>query len=888
MMGFRARIAARAVRARVRAPRGERTWGKMDLRTTIGDTWLAAWRLLAFGSLALAALASPGCDNGAPRCQAAADCAGENVCASGRCAAARLPVVHDFALSRPTADGVDENILVNGRLIRPVAPSIRLGTFATRLALHPGGRFAAVNENGFGTIRTPEDHDNKEERLRIVDLDAMKVVQEVGMQRRSMHLGLRWDAAGSLLYVAGGYDRTIQRYRFGADGRVTFDRLWELHDCYTTDIVLAPDEKRLYTSCFQQSKVARLDLSSGAQLDIEAGHEPYTLALTPDGRRLFAANISTVPQPANGDTVTALDVERGTTIGAIHVGLAPEGMVLAPDGRSLYVACNKTDEVIEIDAVTLAVKRRISLLGDAGALKGIYPTLLTLAPDAKTLYVAGAGENLVAVVDLATGTVRGSIPTEWYPTDVALSRDAKTLYVLNGKGRGDGPRTDDVGPNGLTRNDPVGRQLFASILKTPVPSGERLAELTAIVAENNDRQSRYFDLSGGNDTALPSPDAAGRSPIRHVFFIIKENFSYDSAYGDLGKGDGEPSYTLWGEEVIPNQRKLAREFTLFDNFYCDAESSIDGHQWAAAGIEPDWVEKVWILGYAGFGFPDPAVSLTPGTIPESRFFMPHLIEQGIHAYGFGGAENFGLGLLNRYRGNILLDYPFLLDAKFKDHDRAVLFQKEFGASVANGTVPAFSWIFLPNNHAFGLSVGQLVPESWVADNDDAVGIVLDTIAHSPVWESSLVFIVEDDSQSGYDHVEKHRCPMVAIGPWVKRNYTSSVQYSMPNIHKTIELILGSAPMHRWDAKATGLYDVFTARADTTPFTREVRRFPDVVYPGPENELTALSSRLDWTDIDKNPEAAELYWRYRKGTPPPVVPNVVRERPDDDGDEAGED
>lgn len=825
--------------------------------------------------LALVLSAAAGCDSGTARCQSSLECAGDGVCSSGHCREPAFPVANELAFARPTASAGDSNILVNGRLIRPVAPALRLGTFPTRIAIHPSGRFAAVNENGFGTIKDPADHRDKEERLRVVDLRTMQVVQEVPMQRRSMHLGLRFDAAGERLYAAGGYDRTIQRYRFDGDGRVTFDRLWELHDCYTTDVVLSTDESQLYTSCFIQKKVARLDLATGAQLDIATGPEPYALALTPNGKRLFASNISTVANPAQGDTVTVLDLDAARSIGAVHVGLGPEGIVVTPNGKRVLVACNKTDEIVEIDASTLAVTRRISLHDDGAALKGIYPTLMTLTPDGKTLYVAGAGENLVAVVDVTAGSVRGTIPTEWYPTDVALSPDSKTLYVLNGKGRGDGPTTFVNGTDDFASTDPVGRQLFGSLLATPIPSSERLQELTTIVAENNDRQSRYFDLSKGNDTALPSPDASGRSPIKHVFFIIKENFSYDSAYGDLGKGDGEPSYTLWGEDVIPNQRKLAREYTLFDNFYCDSESSIDGHQWAAAGIEPDWVEKVWVLDYGDYGLSDPAVSLTPGTIPESRFFMPHLIEQGIFAFGFGGAENFGLSLLDRYRGNILLDYPFLLDSQFKDHDRALQFQKEFGASVANGTVPAFSWIFLPNNHGFGLSVGQLVPEAWVADNDEAVGMVVDTISHSPVWNESLVVIFEDDSQHGYDHVEKHRCPMVAAGPWVKRNYTSSVQYSMPNIHKTIELILGSAPMHRWDAKATGMYDVFTTRPDDTPFVREARRFPDVVYTGPENELTAMSRGFDWSEIDKNPEAAELYWRYRKGTPPPAVPDLVR-------------
>ncbi len=455
-----------------------------------------------------------------------------------------------FAFDHPTADGVDQNVLVNGRLIRPIAPSIKLGTFPDKMTLDPSGRFLAINENGFGTILDPDNHEQREQRLRIVDTQSMQIVQEIGMPRRSMHIGLRYDPSGKLLFVSGGYDRTVQRYRVADDGKVTLDHLWELHDCYTSDIALTSDPNQLYVSCYQQKKVARLDLTSGAQTDFDAGTEPYTMVLSRDGRRLFIANTSTVPHPPHGDTVTVLDLPSGSKAGEVHVGLGPEGLALSPDGKTLYVGCNKSDDVFEIDTTTLNPGRQFSLVGQASALKGVSPTLMALARDGKTLYVAGAGENLVAVLDVPSGAVRGTIPTEWYPTDVALSVDGKTLFILNGKGRGDGPTTFTKITNGdFASTDPVGRALFGSLIKTAIPSADQLAKLTQTVTDNNDRQSRYYDFTGGNDTALPSPDATRKSPIKHVFYILKENFSYDSAFGDLGKGEGEPSYTLWSEDV---------------------------------------------------------------------------------------------------------------------------------------------------------------------------------------------------------------------------------------------------------------------------------------------------------------------------------------------------
>ena len=634
-------------------------------------------------------------DDPAVPCGTYADCPDPEICKDGFCAEPVFPQTNEIALRRVTADDPDENLIVHGRLIRPAAHSTRLGTFPTDLALSPDGRMLAINENGFGTVWNSENPNDKRHALRIVDTDSMEVVQTVVMPGGSMFFGLRFSADGTRLYVTGGDDRAIHVYTVNTDARqVALERSIPVSDCYTSDIALSADERTLYTACNLEDEVAVVDLDSDSVVDRwDAGSRPYTLALLPDDSRLYVANWS-IPsiyskrldddaksnpsRPDGGDSVTVLRTNSGRRAAKITVGLSPEGMLMTAGGETLYVVCNKTDDVFAIDTATNTVAKRISLHGDTLALKGILPTMAALSPDEKTLYLAGAGENLIAVVDTNTGALRGTIPTEWYPTDVAVSSDGSTLYVLNGKGRGDGPTESEE-----DEQSPVGRQLFGTVFSMRVPTTTALIDYTQTVRENNAWQDGYFDFSAGNDSALPSPPG-GPSPIKYVFFILKENFSYDSAWGDFERGEGDPDYQTWPEDSIINQRLLAREFTLFDNFYCDAESSIDGHQWAAASIEPDFVEKGWVLDYAGYGFPEIAVSLTPGSVPESQFWMPHLIQQGINVRSYGGEENFGLEVLTTYRDYVDLGYPFLLDRRWLDRDRGDRFKAEFERRVAEG------------------------------------------------------------------------------------------------------------------------------------------------------------------------------------------------------------
>lgn len=846
-----------------------------------------------------------------------------------------LPQINDIALRPATYELNQENWLINGKRITPAGVDVLVGTQPSRVLLTPDGTHALVNEATWGSF--PRDGNRGTYFMRVVRLSDMTLTQTVLSPSTALWHGMDLLITDTTtLWATDGKENNVVSFALAATNYLTALSIIPLPDCYSADVAADARRRRLYVTCLASDSanlsghVLRVDLAAGAATGSVAATSTnlpgaFHASLSPDGDTLYVASIATAALPEDGDLVWALDPDTLAVKKEIRVGWGPAGLTVAPGRNELYVPCNRSDDVYVIDLATNTVKTAISLHHRPAPLKGLYPVRAAVAPGEKTLFVTTSHENAIAVVDLEEREVKGFIPTGWYPNDVAVTPDGGTLVVSVGRGVGDGPNvlsaessgedvaspgldtgskhaatpTQDVHSQGLRTASfednsrpeltAPGRALRGSISKIAVPDAATLAAYTQQVEDNNNVQSLYFDFSRGNATPLPSPGAptAASDKIRHVFFILKENFSYDAAFGDHETGNGDPAYVLWTEDVIPEQRKLAREYTLFDNFYCEADSSLDGHQWAAAGIETDYLEKVsWHAVHEQLGVP--AVSLTPGTVPLSRFILPHLIDQGIDALGFGGLENFGIDAFGKYRENYIADFGWNTTPDRTDVARAEQFREELARLVSSNKVPAFSWIFLGNNHAFGLRIGEPIPEYWVGENDKAVGMVVEAISQSPIWEHSLIFITEDDAQSGLDHVDKHRCPALAIGPYVKRGYVSSVMYTINNFHKTVQLLLGSTPMHRLDERAIGMYDIFTIEPDFTPYQAVGRDVPRTLYTGGDEKLLAMSAAMDWTEIDKNPNAGEFYWRYRKGTAPPkrsVVYKYWRPAEDEDDEDS---
>ena len=840
-------------------------------------------RMVTFALAVTTILGLNACEKETDECTVWSDCAEPMACRAGVCVQPELPQPTAWATRVPAPTDATENVLITGRLVSPPASSVQVGTFPTRMAIHPSGAYVAINENGWGTYTSP-DRSVRAHYLRIYATDSGDLVSELRMPGDRMHIDLEFNATGDTLYVSGGQDPRLLSFAVSASGAVTYSTNYDLDDCFGTGIALNTDETKAYVSCYLTAEAMEVDLSSGALRDFKAGDWPYDIALTGDGKRLYISNAATGFNPEPGDTVTVVEVATARVQAIVPVGLGPQGMALNSAGNRLYVANNKTDDIHVIDTATAKVIQHISMHPEADGsqthadeddegevLKGSYPTALLLDEAAGRIYINATHENRIAVLDMTTGEHLGDIPTEWYPTHMALTPDRTRLAILSGYGRGDGPSSlSGRYTDGMEDWVSSGRQLHGSYFSIPTPTLMELEVMSRTVAHNNNVQERYFDLSAPNDSALPYPAQVDvKSPIEYVFFVFKENFTFDGSYGALGIGNGDPELQMWDEKLLVNQWALAREFTLFDNFFCNGEGSTDGHQWAAAGIEPDFMQRGMIMDYGDLGGPQVVVSLDPGTMPQSRLFLPHLLDQGIAAYGYGGLENFGAEGYFKYRDYWLEDYPWNLETGPRDEERARMFVDDFQQRVKNNTVARFNWIFFPNNHGLGLSKGEPTPESMVADNDLATGMVVDAVSNSPVWEKSLILVLEDDAQGAYDHVDKHRCPALAISPWVKRGHVSSVLYNFTNFHRTVEQLVGSEPMHRLDRDAVAMYDIFTARPDTRPYKLIPRAYPETLYDGAESVAAHMSRTMDWSDIDKDPRQAEFFWRYLKGTEPPA-------------------
>lgn len=815
------------------------------------------------------------------------DCDAPLTCRNRECVTPALPVTNAWATDLATYDINTDNLLIGGKRITPVGERLWMGTQPTRVLLARNGKYAVVNEATWGSESTSN---RGIYYLQVVDTASWEVVSKVTPESKAVWHGLAVVESGDTTHVwsTDGPPGNLNAFNLDVDGQLSQFREIPIEGCYSSGLAVSADESLAYVTCMNSGtgalngKLAKINLDTDAVTMVEDLPGAFSPVLSPDGARLFVASISTAARPEEGDVVWVFDTATGSQIREIRVGWAPQGMVFHPVRNELYVACNASDEIFVLDAASLDVERVIPLHNDPAPLKGYYPVWFDFTADGSRLYIAASHENAILVMDDASGDILGKIPTAWYPNDLEVVPGGNELIVSEGRGVGEGP-ADYLGDDKLAG---PGRTLRGSVARIPVPDAAALAEQTQLVDFNNNRQATYFDFSGGNDTPLPNPDAplAASSKIKHIFFILKENMAYDAGYGDLEVGNGEPEYALWGEEGLPNQRKIAREHVLFDNFYCLSDSSIDGHQWPSLGIETDFIEKHnWHSINHGFG--TIAISLTPGTQGDSLPFMPHLIEHGHSVMGFGGIENFGTKAFTTYADYLAPGYDHLGGFHATDWSRAEEFKELFESQLEAGTVPAFTWIFIGNNHGEGLRVGKPTPDYWVRENDLAVGIIVDAISKSPVWEESMIFITEDDSQNGYDHVDTHRCATIALGPWLKRNYVSSVVYSINNFHKTVELLLGVPPMHRLDAMAIGMYDIFAGRPDDQPFEANLDPVheEDYIYNGPASRLTAWSEKMNWSDIDLNPDAAAFYWAYKKGTAPPKPSAYYRHRMETDED-----
>lgn len=797
------------------------------------------------------------------------------------------------APARPGALGGGVTLLPNGWKIAPAGRHIQVGDLPLAMLESPDGQSLLVASNGY----LPP-------ALEVVDLQNAYVRERLVLDHA--WLGLAWHPDGTRLYASGAGNSTVHEVAFesgrltrGVDialGR-TMERTAGSYEpppqSFVGGLAITPDGSRLFAVHVLGRVLSAVDLATGHVLrSIDLPAEPYTCVVSRDGTTVFVSLWG-------GAKVLLFDARTYEPLGHVAVGEHPNAMALSKDGKRLFVACANTNAVWVIDVSARRAVEQISVALFPDAPPGSTPNHVSLSPDDRRLLVANADNNAVAVVDVEhplKAHVDGFIPTGWYPTAAMFSRDGSKIFILSGKGL-----TSAANPRfrrGLPRTDPqfIGALLTGTVSVIPTPTPATLQALTKTVYAVTPYSDEHRLAPASAPGASPIPRRVGApSPITHVFYVIRENRSYDQIFGDLERGNGDPTLTLFGEEVTPNAHALAREFGVLDNFYVDAEVSYDGHSFSTAAYATDFIEKLWPTNYAGRGVEYLAEGGGPMrnaygnvTAPMNGYIWDACVRANVSVRSYGEFARWGDGTdEERFAGRVpaVASVPGLAgrvsptyppwEPRIPDSRRFDAWRREFQDLDRAGRVPALSIVRLPNDHTQGTRPGAPTPRAMIADNDLAVGRLVETISTSRIWTQSAIFIVEDDAQNGPDHVDAHRSLALAISPFSRRRVVDSTLYTTSSILRTIELVLGLPPMSQYDAAATPLYNAFQATPVAAPFTHVPARIP----LDEKNERTAWgadeSLRMNLAEADRVPDdlLTAILWHAVKGGSTPLPPIV---------------
>jgi len=830
--------------------------------------------------------------------------------------------------------------LPNQWALKPTGRSVELGDFPVNIALHPTGQFAAVLHAGFGP-----------HEVVIVDLNQERTRVLTRATLTQSFYGLTFSPDGKQLYASGCESQTVHVFDFNR-GYLSPPRTIDVsHDRAKSPIVvggLAMDAagKDLFVASPWADCVVRVPLENpdnrvlipmtameakkepakgeppsppdgrkdpnekkgekAAVKATDAGSYPYVCLVEPSGKRAFVSLWSR-------SAVAVIDLEANKVIANWSTSEHPTEMVLSPNGRALYVACANSTKVSVLDPETGRSLQTVTCSLYPTAPTGNTPNSLALTPDGKLLFVANADANNLAVFNIENRVQAkplGFIPTGWYPTSVRYNPLDKRIYVVNGKGTIS--KANRGGPNPLQPavrdlNEYIGQLLKGSLTILDMPTPADMAKYSKTAYECSPLQKDNAVRSEGVAADHPIPRKLGEaSPIKHVIYCIKENRTYDQVFGDMKEGNGEADLCLFPEAITPNHHKLAREFVLLDNTYVDGEVSADGHEWSVGAYATDFIEKVWPIGYRGNSkgaFPYPSEGAMPQIAPGSGGYLwDKAIEANVSVRNYGewckGGKKKADGTYadaepaaESLKGRIDPQYhPYDLD--YPDVQRAERFISELKRFEQIGEMPRLQIMRLPNDHTSGTRVGKPTPTAMVADNDLALGLVVDAVSKSKFWKDTAIFVIEDDAQNGPDHVDAHRVVSLVISPYTKRRFTDSTLYSTTSLLRTMELILGLKPMSAFDAAARPMYNAFTSKPDFTPFNHAIPKTDLKAVNEPGAVGSALSEKFDLTKEDQADDILfnRVIWQSVKGAksemPAPVraaffVPIGVKKEDDDD-------
>ena len=759
--------------------------------------------------------------------------------------------------------------LPNGWSLTPIGNELPLGDLPLNMAVSASKKYIAVTNNGQSV-----------QSLQLIDVKKEKVLDNIIIPRS--WYGLKFSADEKFLYASGGNDNWILKYAVANNKLVLKDTIklgkkWPVK-ISPTGLDIDDAKKTLYVVTKENNSLYVVDLKNKkTSFELKLPAEAYSCLLSPDKKILYISCWGC-------DKVLLFDTKQKTITNEIPVGDNPNELCLTKNGKYLFVANGNDNSVSMIDTRARKVIETLNAALYPHAPAGSTSNGLALSADEKILYIANADNNCLAVFDISRpgfSISKGFIPTGWYPTNVKVI--GKKIWVSNGKGFTS--MANPYGPNPDQKNQkviyqggdtskPREVQYIAGLFKgtmsiITIPTAQQLALYSKIVYGNTPYNKEREMMSKG-ETGNPIPMKVGdASPIKYVFYIIKENRTYDQVLGDMKEGNGDPSLVLFGENVTPNLHKIAREFVLLDNFYCDGEVSADGHEWTMGAYATDYLEKTWPTSYGGRGGEYDGEGLRP-IANNKAYFWDQCKQKNVsyRSYGeFTDAKTTGVAVLKGHFSTTFTGW----DLAVKDTTRFYQWKKEFDSLLKINAVPQFNSIRFCTDHTEGLRKGRPTPFAHAADNDLACGMFVDYLSKSPIWKESVVFIIEDDAQNGPDHVDAHRTTAYVAGGFVKTGLVDHTMYSTSSMLRTMELILGLNPMSQYDAAAEPMWRCFSNTADHGVFNAVPANVNLDDRNMVVNEWQRRSEKFNFAKEDAIPDMQfnEVLWYGIKGNTIPL-------------------
>jgi YVTN family beta-propeller protein len=755
--------------------------------------------------------------------------------------------------------------LPNGWHLSPAGRSFPLGDLPLNIAVSSTKKYMAVTNNGQSI-----------QSIQLIDPKTEKVLHNVIIPKS--WYGLVFSKDEKFLYASGGNDNWIFKYaiinnKLQLKDSIILGKKWPVK-ISPAGIEIDDERKLLYVVTKENNTLYVINLSDKSIIQqLEIGKEGYACLLSPDKKELYISSWG-------GDKILVYDTKLKKINDEVAVGDNPNELLLNKKGNLLFVANANDNSVSVIDIHKRKVLEVLNTALYPDAPEGSSSNGLALSTDETTLYVANADNNCLAVFDVSSpgqSKSKGFIPVGWYPTNIKVI--GNKIFVSNGKGFSSFPNPDGPNPykgnqlvirhlgdtSGSIRSGYIGGLMKGTMSVIDQPADAALAVYSQSVYKNTP-YTKERETNSLGEKGNPIPMKVGDpSPIKHVFYIIKENRTYDQVLGDIPEGNGDTSLVLFGEKITPNQHKLVKEFVLLDNFYADGEVSADGHNWSTSAHATDYLEKNWVTSYGGRGGLYPGEGNLKIANPKRGFIWDYANRAGVSYRTYGEFADGGKPNIPVLKNHVSPTYTGW-DLSVKDTVRYNQWSKEFDSLVLKNAVPQLNTLRFGNDHTSGLRRGGLTPFAMVADNDLAVGLFVEHLSQSAIWKESVVFIIEDDAQNGPDHVDAHRTTAYVAGGFVKRGFVDKTMYSTSSMLRTIELILGLPAMSQYDAAATPMFNSFTSKPNLTPFKSLAANIDLNDKSTATNETAILSGQIDLSKEDRVPDMlfSQIIWKAVKG------------------------